>query len=894
MVTDFESSDSGSVNSGQSYGWPTTTEQYDRIHLEVARSRTVAPRMTPMITEIVKSYETMALTKRTPPVPPPKPITPKPYIALRKAFFNNNIININETREKVSVGFNVEKTQVVERADLEMLTSAEEQANPTSVRSEELGNEKPEIVGAILKNVNDLHTECLARDENDLSDENGNCVDSHNESLEEIDVDNWNMSIDNEDEVNNNPDHNDSFLKSITEALERPESDLKSPPRPSPGYFRLDSLAEVINSVKIDITPTKMLLSMLPESNISSKYNLDSENMSIIYSLTPTNESDDVAIKKKVKRMESCNTEDRSVHDEESDYMWVDLVTSETKQDGFGSNETIDLLDSSMESLNNVSDQGSDILELPYSTVKELRETEGASFNRDIRSVANQIIADLGDIEMYAKASNFVDEILYDISCLKLDRNYSEKELSDVVQEKLEALGVAKDIANRLVSDLPCYEHKDAPSSNDEVIVVQEIVHHVIDNLASSESSPDSYNWKRVKESTNSELKEMQDSMKIEDEECENPHERNKSSDERLFITLDSFSPTDRSHEDDDESRNCECSESPLDCDKCDVEGLKRFQFVFVGDTEAFNRSKSSDDDVESDLTDQDTLGEAILQFCSIAEPCCTAESMALNFSVIKSDPREDLGSRCTCCGGYDSPNHLPPIDEANESLDNSAFPKSPKTLKSPSVLSLDYLSCKEDSHSTAFQSFQNTNENSPQNCAKDSDVEVVDVADKEQNMDGTYTVSDSSMNSMDSVSSIESDDPKRSQNPNDVTYSADISTNMDDTVFERKETRSSSSSDARLSDDNCFDTTTNMADVSAFNPSNDSSVQNFMAYSYDTNEFMKLEEALARSEEPDILSPIDPPPKYEDTTLYRVVSRINLADMIDEDEAAASDAEKC
>ncbi|KAG7201022.1 hypothetical protein KM043_003374 [Ampulex compressa] len=125
---------------------------------------------------------------------------------------------------------------------------------------------------------------------------------------------------------------------------------------------RRESIGEIINGMNGNITPSETEVNVLPRTSITTRYNLNSADMNLVYSLTPFGESRDLALE--LTRKQEINGS-------------VDLSFEDSN---------------SCLSMENHFEGGSDILELPIRTVTELREISYEHFRDGIESSANEII----------------------------------------------------------------------------------------------------------------------------------------------------------------------------------------------------------------------------------------------------------------------------------------------------------------------------------------------------------------------------------------------------------------------------------------------------------------------------------------------------------------------
>lgn len=312
---------------------------------------------------------------------------------------------------------------------------------------------------------------------------------------------------------------------------------------------REDSMTEVINSINVNLTPSKSLQTLnihLPETDVSLKYNLNSTHMSMLYSLTPTTD---------VKEEETCNehincgkecpeclilqnhtplgslTPD-SVHDEVSSYIWDDDPVPSTGDDAITNisldlNKTIDLFDNSIEMDGNdcdmkIEQDSSDV----FDVLENLKSPDDTEFHKDIVTSVNEIIAGLGEREAVAAAVDIVDDVLTQVADLNLEiKPVDFGDGVEVVEELQQGSQASDNFETNHFEDNVDEKHVQTASisiDEQELIVIGELIHHIIDknrdDAGTSASSPESFNLKKVKESANTEIKEMKSSAKEETE----------------------------------------------------------------------------------------------------------------------------------------------------------------------------------------------------------------------------------------------------------------------------------------------------------------------------------------------------------------------------------------
>lgn len=214
-----------------------------------------------------------------------------------------------------------------------------------------------------------------------------------------------------------------------------------------------NDITKIVESIDVNIASSRTELDALPDTDTCVKYNLDSTNMSLIYSLTPPAAVDpDESGNDDTSRDVTERSSDWSDNDEPlSDYIWIEPTTktegvksARDCRSSSGSNSYAELEQPMSE---NHSASGSDILELPSRTIRELKDIDGEIFLNGINESANEIIADL----------NASDEAP---SC--------------------DAVEVARQIINEIVESIYVLLHLD--SSIYDLSVVREIVRNLIDS----------------------------------------------------------------------------------------------------------------------------------------------------------------------------------------------------------------------------------------------------------------------------------------------------------------------------------------------------------------------------------------------------------------------------
>lgn len=165
-----------------------------------------------------------------------------------------------------------------------------------------------------------------------------------------------------------------------------------------------NDITKIVESIDMNIASSRTELDTLPDTDPCVKYNLDSTNMSIIYSLTPPavveqeDSNDDTSHDLAERSWQSDST--KNDDDVGGDYIWIDEKQIATKADcEKTTRDPVTSSDSSYEweqlEFEKHSASGSDILELPSCTIRELKDIDGEVFQNGINESANEIIADL-------------------------------------------------------------------------------------------------------------------------------------------------------------------------------------------------------------------------------------------------------------------------------------------------------------------------------------------------------------------------------------------------------------------------------------------------------------------------------------------------------------------
>ncbi|XP_015187271.1 PREDICTED: putative uncharacterized protein DDB_G0282133 [Polistes dominula] len=223
---------------------------------------------------------------------------------------------------------------------------------------------------------------------------------------------------------------------------------------------RRDSLGDVINCINDKILPScASLQNVLPVTEAAAaapsdkKYNLDSTNMNLIYSLTPPS-SEMLTVCFENNNVDSIKNSFDVEHQMTNE--WKKEV-NKAKSDDSSHNSSIENIfqddstdnNSIVDDNDKCSNNGSDILELPTGTILELEDFFGESFSEDMNSSVNQILADLNISQACVEAANIVDQVIDD--------------------------------ASRLTSNLNVPSKNTVSADNSNLIVINELVHHVLE-----------------------------------------------------------------------------------------------------------------------------------------------------------------------------------------------------------------------------------------------------------------------------------------------------------------------------------------------------------------------------------------------------------------------------
>ncbi|XP_032662938.1 uncharacterized protein LOC116840397 isoform X1 [Odontomachus brunneus] len=170
-----------------------------------------------------------------------------------------------------------------------------------------------------------------------------------------------------------------------------------------------DDIVKMVENMDANIATSRTELDALPNTGICTKYNLDSTNMSLIYSLTPSivideegSSNEDDTSRDLAERSSDWNSDatKSDASDALGDYIWMESIDLNAKpldcpcdREAASDSSSYELEQPELEKHSTSS--GSDILELPSHTVLELSEIDGKVFHNGINESTNEIIADL-------------------------------------------------------------------------------------------------------------------------------------------------------------------------------------------------------------------------------------------------------------------------------------------------------------------------------------------------------------------------------------------------------------------------------------------------------------------------------------------------------------------
>ncbi|XP_070153808.1 uro-adherence factor A isoform X2 [Polyergus mexicanus] len=250
-----------------------------------------------------------------------------------------------------------------------------------------------------------------------------------------------------------------------------------------------NDITKIVESIDVNISSSKTELDALPDTDTCIKYNLDSTNMSLIYSLTPpavqeeSGNDDTLAERSSEWQSDTMRSDNDDALD---DYVWIEPTTTKTEcvksiqctQD----RRTISSNNSSSDSVSErYSASGSDILELPSCTVLELEDIDGEVFHNGINESANEIIADLINAapDEEAPSSNDALQIAQHILAEIIESVYILLFLDSSIYD----LNVAKDIVRQFIYSC-CYEYSLTEfAGRTSVSDVSTVINNDVDNI---------------------------------------------------------------------------------------------------------------------------------------------------------------------------------------------------------------------------------------------------------------------------------------------------------------------------------------------------------------------------------------------------------------------------
>ncbi|XP_044004489.1 protein PFC0760c-like [Aphidius gifuensis] len=476
---------------------------------------------------------------------------------------NDTVVVMNDSPEKNSSISNenndqlmmktikIEEDSIVDEKEENISISNEnnDQLMMKTIKIEEnsVVDEQEELIVDIKTEINDEEVDVKEENENEL------ITDIKTEITEEI-----NSSFDN---INWLDDSFDKMEKSFP--AEIPDNQywrFSSPIQQI--YNREDSVSEVINSMNENLTPSKVIFSnKLRETNNSSKYYLDSNQMSLIYSLTPTaNDDDDIDYdniddNNLTKEHFNCGRENCSgclitsisnnhnfsnenIDNDYSDYLWDDIIKSNdnSTNDVINLNKTIDLFDNSIQS-NTTNESGDINIDInlsnnnnieyknepisPTDSIENDRcSTGGCSlFGSDLLELPHATFLEIqqsNDHVFHNDIVNSANEIIAGID--EREKIVKAESIVQSIVNNIESLNINSVetivVENNSTVDDENFNNKTFDIDDDtDVIIVEEIIHHIIDknDIINTKilTSMESIDLKKMKENTNAELKEL-------------------------------------------------------------------------------------------------------------------------------------------------------------------------------------------------------------------------------------------------------------------------------------------------------------------------------------------------------------------------------------------------
>lgn len=292
----------------------------------------------------------------------------------------------------------------------------------------------------------------------------------------------------------------------------------------SKGSVVNEQLTLMVNNLDKNVSISKTTLNELPKELVSSTYNLDPFSFSIYYSLTsssemldePTDNNNKTSLRESPdpEAVAAKDEDEKSVHDEVSEFQWDENGFASSNEDNSSdeSSNVVDNVTSSNEQENlNDSAAGSDILELPASTVHEIRETSGETFSEDISQSTNQLLNEINSSQFSNSDTTdksreeeqetsslpcFVQAIIFDLvtnaigdgamgtSHVSSTQDVNETDSSIINNNVVASSTMISDYGQtRSAEHTDSEDSKPEQQTGDEFIVVDEIIHHIIDKL---------------------------------------------------------------------------------------------------------------------------------------------------------------------------------------------------------------------------------------------------------------------------------------------------------------------------------------------------------------------------------------------------------------------------
>lgn len=235
-----------------------------------------------------------------------------------------------------------------------------------------------------------------------------------------------------------------------------------------------NDITKIVESIDMNISSSRTELDTLPDTDTCLKYNLDSTNMSLIYSLTPSSvvnqeeeeedenkdeENDNDNTSRDVAEWSSNRLSDSKSDDNSGDAFgeyWSEWMepTSEVNEGSLGcprecSTPTDNSGSCELEQpdLDGSASFGSDILELPARTILELKDIDGEVFQNGINESANEIIADLNATDEALPSSYDAFQIAQNIVSEIIDCVYGLSYLDSSIYD----LGVVREVVCHLI-----------------------------------------------------------------------------------------------------------------------------------------------------------------------------------------------------------------------------------------------------------------------------------------------------------------------------------------------------------------------------------------------------------------------------------------------------------